>query len=167
MRSIVLIGMPGSGKSTFGRRAAARLSMPFIDLDTFIEEREGRSIPSLFAESEDRFRKAETEAAAAALSREGCVIASGGGFVTRQANRRLLRERGFAIFIDRAPGEIAGDIAIAGRPLLAAGPERVYALYEERIRLYRQAADAVLSNTGKEEDVLDALVRLMRSLPRL
>lgn len=163
MRNVILIGMPGSGKSTFGRQAAVRLSRPFIDLDDFIEAREGRSIPALFAESERRFRQAETAAAKALLAREGMIIASGGGFVTQEENRRLLRERGFSIFIDRAPEDIVCDVAIAGRPLLAAGPERVYALYQERIALYRAAADARLVNEGKEEEVLQSLVRLIQT----
>lgn len=164
MRNVILIGMPGSGKSTFGREAAARLARPFIDLDAFIEEREGRSIPSLFEESEDCFRKAETAAAKALFKRDGLIIASGGGFVKREENRRLLRKGGVSIFIDRAPEAIVSDVAIAGRPLLSEGAERVYALYKERIGLYRKAADARISNEGREEEVLQALVRLIQSL---
>lgn len=78
MRNVILIGMPGSGKSTFGRAAAEMLHRPFVDCDDFIEELEERTIPDLFARSEEVFREAETRAAALLARREGTVIAAGG-----------------------------------------------------------------------------------------
>lgn len=164
MRNVILIGMPGSGKSTFGRGAAEALGLPFVDADAFIEDMEGRTIPALFAEGEEVFRAAELRASALLARRQGTVIAAGGGVVKRAANVALLRATGSILFIDRAPEAIAADIAIAGRPLLAAGPERVYALYRERIAAYRAAADETVTNAGDEASVLRAVTDAVRRL---
>lgn len=164
MKNLILIGMPGSGKSTFGRRLADALSRPFIDCDALIEEMEGRTIPELFRESEDTFRAAETRACAALSLREGLIIAAGGGVVTRRENISLFRRSGRILFIDRSPDDIAGDVAIAGRPLLAEGPAKVYTLYKERIALYRAAADVTLVNDGSEDAMLAALLRAAKEM---
>lgn len=167
MKNVVLIGMPGSGKSTFGRAAARLLHRPFVDCDDFIEEMEGRTIPELFAVSEACFRDAETRAARLLARREGAVIAAGGGFVKRAENVALLRPSSAILFLDRAPEAIAGDVAVAGRPLLAEGPQKVFALYEERIALYRAAADRTVMNRGSEADVLRAVTEAVRTLMSL
>lgn len=167
MRNVVLIGMPGSGKSTFGRAAARALGRPFVDADDFIEEITGRTIPDLFAESEEIFRDAETRAAALLARREGTVIASGGGFVVRKRNVALLRPTGSFLFLDRAPEAIAAGVDPSGRPLLAAGTGRVYALYRARIALYRAAADRTVRNDAPEETVLRAVTAAVRALMEL
>lgn len=163
MKNIVLIGMPGSGKSTFGKRLAACLGRTFIDCDDFIEEREQKTIPELFARGEDHFRQAETRAVMALAQRDGLVIASGGGVIKREDNIRVLRKNGVILFIDRAAEDIAGDVDVSRRPLLAEGPEKLYLLYKERIAAYRAAADRIIQNRGTEDAVLEALVHLVRN----
>lgn len=164
MRNVILIGMPGSGKSTFGRAAAEVLHRPFVDCDDFIEALEGQTIPELFARSEEVFREAETRAAALLARREGTVIAAGGGIIKRPVNVTLLRATGAILFLDRAPEAIASDVAIAGRPLLAEGPQKVYTLYRERIAAYRAAADRTVPNCGTPEAVLRAVTEAVREL---
>ena len=164
MKNVILIGMPGCGKTTFGRRAAQALGVPFADADEVIEAMEGRTIPELFSEGEDVFRAAEIRASAALAQREGTIIAAGGGVVKRRDNLALLGATGKILFIDRAPEDIAADVAIAGRPLLAAGPERVYDLYQERIAAYRAAADQTVENRGNAAEVLQKVIEAVRQL---
>ncbi len=164
MRNVVLIGMPGSGKSTFGRAAAEALGLPFIDCDDFIEELEGLTIPQLFARSEAVFREAETHAAAILARRQGTVIAAGGGIVKRPVNIALFRPTSAILLVDRAPEDIAADVAIAGRPLLAEGPQKVFTLYEERIAAYRAAADRTVKNTGAEDAVRRRVIQAVKEL---
>ena len=83
MKNIVLIGMPGCGKSTFGKRLAKKLGRKFYDADDVLEAREQRTIKDFFAESEDAFRAAETRTLAYLAELEGVVIATGGGAVKR------------------------------------------------------------------------------------
>ena len=98
MKNIVIIGMPGSGKTTFGSALAARLDRDFIDADVYLEEREGKTIPELFAVSEDCFRDAETRTARELAAKEGIVIATGGGVIKRPENIDILRKTGVIIF---------------------------------------------------------------------
>lgn len=165
-KNIVLIGMPGCGKTTFGKALAAGLHRPFVDADEFIEEQEGRTIKDMFAVSEDCFRDAETRASRTLSSRmRGAVIACGGGIVKRAVNITMLKETGVVIFIDRNPDDIAGDVEMSSRPLLAAGKQKIYDLYKERMDLYRHAADYTISNDKPEEQVLQNLIALVQSLP--
>ena len=101
MKNIVLIGMPGCGKSTFGKRLARRLGYKFYDADDVLEEREQRTIKDFFAESEDAFRAAETRTLAFLAELEGVVIATGGGAVKRSENMELMKRNGAVVFLDR------------------------------------------------------------------
>ena len=135
MKNIVLIGMPGCGKTTFGKRLARRLSLSFYDADEVLEQREQRTIKNFFAESEDAFRSAETRTLAYLSELEGVIIATGGGAVKRAENMELLKRKGVVVFIDRKPEQILGNIEGDARPLLAADKQRIFKLYEERIDL--------------------------------
>ena len=131
-RNILIIGMPGSGKTTFGKGLAKRLQRPFLDADDVLEEREQRTIKSFFAESEDAFRDAETRTIRYLAGQEGLVVAAGGGVIKRPENIDIFKQSGTVIFLDRTPDDIVSDVVIATRPLLAQGKQRVYQLYEER-----------------------------------
>ena len=130
MKNIVLIGMPGCGKTTFGKRLARRLSLSFYDADEVLEQREQRTIKNFFAESEDAFRSAETRTLAYLSELEGVIIATGGGAVKRAENMELLKRKGVVVFIDRKPEQILGNIEGDARPLLAADKQRIFKLYE-------------------------------------
>lgn len=157
MKNIVLIGMPGCGKTTFGKRLARRLSLSFYDADEVLEQREQRTIKNFFAESEDAFRAAETRTLAYLSELEGVIIATGGGAVKRAENMELLKRKGVVVFIDRKPEQILGNIEGDARPLLAADKQRIFKLYEERIDLYRKYADKIITNSGDFGRTLAAL----------
>ena len=157
MKNIVLIGMPGCGKSTFGKRLARRLSRKFYDADEVLEEREQRTIKDFFAESEDAFRAAETRTLAYLAELEDAVIATGGGAVKRAENMELMKRNGVVIFLDRKPEQILGNIEGDARPLLAEDKQRIFKLYEERIDLYRRYADKIITNSGDFGRMLAAL----------
>ncbi len=158
MRNIVLIGMPGCGKSTLGRYLAEILDRDFIDADPEIEKDAGKTIPELFAVSEDCFREQETKTVKRLAGLQGKVLAMGGGVVLRRENIENLKKNGTIIFLDRSPGDIAGDVDTETRPLLAEGRKRIYDLYAQREALYREAADVTVRNKGTLKETLQRLV---------
>ncbi|MGI6190282.1 MAG: shikimate kinase [Eubacterium sp.] len=160
--NIILIGMPGCGKSSFGRRLAEALGRPFRDADDVLVEREHRTIKDLFDEGEDAFRDAEIRTSCYLSGGNGLVIACGGGVVEREENIRLYRKTGTIIFLDRSPEAIMGDVETGGRPLLKEGKQRVLDLYSRRIGKYRAAADYTVKNDGTEEQVQEKLLRLVK-----
>lgn len=163
-KNIVLIGMPGSGKTTLGKQLASRLGRTFVDADDFVVQLEGKTIADMFAVSEEYFRDAETRAAQELAKRRGLVVACGGGVIKRSVNIEIFKETGVVIFLDRSPDDIVTDVDVASRPLLKDGKQKVYDLYDERIALYRAAADYTIVNDKKAEEILDELVRLSESI---
>lgn len=157
MKNIIIIGMPGSGKSTFGRALALKTGRIFLDADDVLEAREKRSIKSFFAESEDTFRAAETRTLKYLSALDNVVIATGGGAIKRPENMELLKKKGSVIFIDRLPENIIGIIEGDVRPLLAADKKRIYQLYDERIELYRRYADYIAPNNGSKAECMAEL----------
>ena len=145
---VFLIGMPGSGKSSLGKKAAANLQLPFVDMDALIEEAVGLSIPDIFAvHGEQAFRNAETNTLISLASREPSVVSTGGGAVLSPENRSLMRNQGVIVLIDRPLEQILSDIRLDRRPLLAKkGLEEVKRLYGERIDIYRSVCDLCVTN---------------------
>lgn len=162
MGSIILIGMPGSGKSTLGKALAEKLGRAFFDADKTLEERENRSIKDFFAESENAFREAETRTLRFLSEAENAVIATGGGAVKRAENMDMLRKNGVIIFIDRGPEKILASLTDDSRPLLAEDKQKIFKLYEERIALYRKYADRAVSNNGTKADALRRLLEIAK-----
>lgn len=161
MKNIILIGMPGSGKTTLGRAAADHLGRQFFDADECLEKWEKRSVEDFFAESETAFRAAETRTLKKLAEKEGSIIAAGGGAVIREENMTVLRKTGIICFIDRKPEEIAKDIDIEVRPLLAEGKQRLHRIYEERINLYRKYGEKRIRNRGTWENTLQELLEII------
>ena len=112
MKNIILIGMPGSGKTTLGRAAADHLGRQFFDADECLEKWEKRSVADFFAESEAAFRAAETRTLKKLAEKEGSIIAAGGGAVIREENMAALRKTGIICFIDREYSFIGYDISL-------------------------------------------------------
>lgn len=153
--NLVLIGMPGSGKSTLGRLAARLLSRPFLDADTIIAEKAGMSIPEIFEkEGEAGFRRRETEVLSELGKQSGVVIATGGGAVLRQENLPLLRQNGWICRL-RRPVE---ELPMEGRPL-SASLQRLKEMEVEREPYYAAAADEALTNAGEPETLAKQLVK--------
>ena len=163
MKNIVLIGMPGCGKTTLGRYLAKILGRDFIDADPEIEKDAGKTIPELFAVSEAHFREQETKTTKRLAKLGNKVLAMGGGVVLREENITCLKENGLVIFLDRSPGDIVGDVDTDTRPLLAAGRQRIYDLYDQREALYRKAADVTVQNKGELEEVLRRLTEAAKA----
>ncbi len=151
--SIALIGMPGSGKSTVGRHVARHLGLPFIDSDLVIEQRIGCSIRDYFEiQGEPAFRDIE-QAVIDEVSRvRGHVIATGGGAVLRDANRRALRSRTTVVYLRAIPEDLARRMRHdSRRPLLQGDSDpirRLRSLFHERDPSYREVAHFVVE-TGR------------------
>jgi len=149
---MVLIGLPGSGKSTVGRHLARRLSLPFFDSDHVIEQRIGCSIREFFErEGEEHFRDLEQAVLDELTQGESCVLSTGGGAVLRAQNRAHLHARGRVIYLRSTPEEVFRRLRHdRNRPLLqVADPlQRLRDLYAARDPLYRETAHYVIE-TGR------------------
>lgn len=146
--NIVLVGMPGSGKSTIGLHLAALTGRELIETDNLVEEMCGKSIPALFAErGEAYFRKLESEAAAKAGKMSGKIISTGGGIVTTPENYALLRQNARVYEIQR-PLE---KLATGGRPL-STGLDALRKMHTLRQPLYEAFRDAAIDNSGRITD---------------
>lgn len=156
--NIVLIGMPGCGKTTIGRLVAEASGRRFVDIDHLIVERERRSIPSIFEEGgEELFRKIETEAVETLKHETGIVIACGGGVVTREENYYSLAENGRLIFINR----MVDLLPTEGRPLSQASP--LARMYSHRLPLYRSWCDLEVDNNGKSlEEITEEILKVLK-----
>ena len=151
MLNLVLVGMPGSGKTTVGRALAGRMEREFIDCDTEIARRAGMSIPEIFArKGEPAFRAMESAVIADVCREKGRVIATGGGAVTRAENVRAMRQNGAVLMLKRRLDALSMD----GRPL-SRSREALEEMWHAREPLYRGAADRAIDNNGS----LDAAVR--------
>jgi shikimate dehydrogenase len=135
--NVVFVGMPGCGKTTLGRMTAERFKKTFVDTDVLIVEREGKTIPEIFADQgESYFRDVESKVVAEVSSRFGQSVATGGGAILRAENRRAIKANSFVIWLD-CPLE---SLSRAGRPL-SSSPEAIEKLWRERNALYREIAD--------------------------
>ncbi len=159
-RSIVLTGMPHSGKSTVGRLLAKRLGRPLIDTDASIVERAGAPVTEIFrSEGEARFRDMEAQAVADACRTGGAVVATGGGAVLRAENVDAMKQNGVVVFLDRPLDAL---LPSADRPL-ANDEEKIRRLYAERMPIYRASADVTVSVRGTPEDVADDILNKLRA----
>ena len=142
-KNIVLIGLTGCGKTTVGKMLAQKINYDFIDMDDFIIESTGKTVPELFAVSEEYFRSCETKACKALSNKRKTVIASGGGAVKKQENMKAFHDNSKIIFLDRPVDNIVGDVEIKNRPLLVNGPNILYRLHDERYDLYKNQWSAM------------------------
>jgi shikimate kinase len=149
---IILVGLPGSGKSTVGRHLARRLDIPFNDSDHVIEHHIGGSIRDYFErEGEAAFRDLEESVIGELTRADSGVLATGGGAVLRPANRLRLRDAGHVIYLRSTPEEVFRRLRHdRARPLLQVQDPlaRLRSLYEERDPLYRETAHFVIE-TGR------------------
>ena len=140
-KNVVLIGMPGCGKTAVGRCLCDITKRRFVDADAEIEDREGVSIPEMFAEKgEAYFRKKETEVLSDLCKGSGLIIATGGGAVTTPENRDIMRQNGKVVYIKRK----LKDLATSGRPVT--GAKGVRQIFKERADLYRSWSDVTVDN---------------------
>jgi shikimate kinase len=161
MKSFILIGMPGSGKTTLGRKVAENMGYEFIDLDDEITKRHG-DITGIFTnEGEEAFRIYETEALSNAINNPGAVISTGGGIVEKELNRELIKEH-LVLFIDRTLKNIYSTLDSESRPLLKGKREVLKELYERRYPKYVKAADFVIDNNGSFNDCISNIENIIK-----
>ena len=152
MQNIVLIGMPGCGKSTVAALLGAALDRQVCDSDALVEEMAGMSIPDIFARcGEDEFRRLETEAIAQLGKRSGIIIATGGGCVKREENYAALHQNGTIFWLQRDLAALPTE----GRPL--SRQNALSQLYAQRKPLYERFADHCVDNNGAPEATVTAI----------
>lgn len=170
--NIVLVGPMGSGKSTIGRRLAQALGMEFRDSDREIEQRTGADIPLIFElEGEAGFRARERAMIEQLTELDGVVLATGGGSILDEDNRRCLGERGTVIYLQTSvEQQLQRTARDQNRPLLQTeNPrERLESLLAQRDPLYRQTADMIIDTDGRTVNsvVNEILRRLGVNAPR-
>ena len=149
--NIALTGFMGAGKSAVGRALAVKLDMEFIDMDSLIEEKAGRSIAGIFArDGEPAFRRMETEITIQVAGEEKKVIACGGGIVLQQNHIDLIRKSSVIIYLAAEPAILLRRVLNSRqrRPLLdVADPASVYSLLKFRRPLYEKAADIIIDTS--------------------
>lgn len=162
----VLIGPPGSGKTTVGRLLAARLGVAFHDTDAAVEERAGRAVADIFLhDGEPAFRALEREAVAAALATQPGVVALGGGAPMDPATQQLLADH-TVVFLDVGIAAAAPRVGFdQSRPLLAVNPRaRWIALMAARRPIYEGVATLTVDTSARSpEAVVDELIARMAS----
>lgn len=156
MENIILIGMPGCGKSTVGRKLASRLGRKFVDADAAIEAHAGMTIPAIFAQQgEEGFRKIETTVLAQLGKESGLVLATGGGCVTRPENYPPLHQNGRIIWIKRD----ISQLPTKGRPLSQDG--KLAAMYQIRKPMYQRFADLTVENSSDPDCTVQKILNLL------
>jgi shikimate kinase len=155
---VYLVGMPGSGKSTVGPELAARLGVPFVELDAEIQRAAGRTVVEIFREDgEARFRELEAAALSEAATRDPSVVSCGGGVVLEPANRVTLRATGEVVFLSVPVEVLASRVRPAAeRPLIRAAGD-LERLFAEREPLYREFAAHVVDASGPPVEVAEAI----------
>ena len=174
---IYITGFMGGGKSTVGPLIAARLGYEFVDLDDLIEAREGKSIPEIFRErGEQDFRSLERHELGLLSTRDRIVVATGGGALTDQGSREIIRRSGLLVYL-----EVPFEILIArlrgrrGRPMIAADDgtvlgeeqlrERISSLLRSREPLYRRADIIVDAGSQSPALTVSAILKSLDALP--
>ena len=154
MSCVILIGMPGSGKSTVGKIIAKTYGREFFDLDAEIEKRIGTSISDYFAKHGERaFRDVETEVLKDVAKKTGVVISTGGGAILKEENVRALRANGRLYFLDRPLEHL---FPTDDRPLSRSKSD-LSALFEARYPLYISAGDVRIDGGGTPNDVAEII----------
>ena len=156
MENIILVGMPGCGKTTIGKLLAQQLGKEFVDSDKEIEKATQMSIPELFENhGEEYFRQWETKVLGEICKRSGLIIATGGGCVTRPENYPLLHQNGTIYWIQRN----INVLSLEGRPLSKAG--RLEQMYAVRKPMYERFSDCIIVNDSTPENAVSKIMQRM------
>ncbi len=162
--NVVLIGMPGAGKSTVGVVLAKRLGRGFVDTDLLLQQRAGKSLQRIIDEDgQQAFRRLEEQILCAFAGRD-CVVATGGSAIYSEMAMRHLAANGIIVFLDVPLAELQQRLHDMQNRGLVIGPGAGLAdLYSERLPLYRCWADITIDGRGKNlEEVVDAIVRALQ-----
>lgn len=160
-QNIVLVGMPGSGKSTLGRMLAKKTGKAFYDSDSEIEKQTGMCIPDYFSKyGEDGFRAIETDVIKRLSLLGGIVIATGGGAVIRSENIDSLAKNGIIVYLDRP----ISDIKITSNRPLTRSVDDLKKKYYERHEMYEKSADITVMVKGSEKSTLSTLINALKDV---
>jgi shikimate kinase len=183
MKKIILVGMPGSGKSAVGEALADRLGVPWYDSDQTIEESEGMSVDEIFSRhGEPYFRNLETLCITRLMEKDSIVLSVGGGAVYSfivcedswvgsgvsswvssgvkaipQIPVHLLKDS-LIVYLYRDVADILGSVDLSSRPLLKDNPGRIQELYDQRHPLYEQVCHVCVHNDGTIDEAVDRIV---------
>lgn len=155
MLNVILVGMPGSGKTTMGTELGKRLGRKFLDADVVIRQKHGPSSEIILTQGEEAFRKIETQSLAEICCQSGLVFATGGGCVTRPENYELLHQNGIIVWIQRDLDKLPTN----GRPL--SQKHGVEDLYAKRKPMYAQFADVIVDNNGSIDETVNQILALL------
>lgn len=159
-KNILLIGMPGCGKSSIGKELASKLGLTFIDMDNYIEEKTNKKISEIFKDGEESFRDIETFYSKELSKRNSTLISSGGGIVTRKENIDYFKQTSIIVFINRSVENILKSKNLGkDRPLLKNNEEHIYNLYNNRIGLYKKYCDIEVSNNGYFKYCIENIIK--------
>jgi shikimate kinase len=166
-RHLVLIGLPGAGKSTVGRMVAERLHTSYVDIDSILIRKEGKPITMIFAEhGEQAFREMERKEVAAALEHEPAVIVPGGGWAAQPGQLDGARSLGYFVYL-KARAEVAAGRAVPSgtRPVLMGDDpvDEMRTLLKDRDPYYAKADATVLTEAKPAEKVADEVVKLAKT----
>lgn len=157
-KNILLIGMPGCGKSSIGKELASKLGLTFIDMDNYIEEKTNKKISEIFKDGEESFRDIETFYSKELSKLNSTLISSGGGIVTRKENIDYFKQTSIIVFINRSVENILKSKNLGkDRPLLKNNEEHIYNLYNNRIGLYKKYCDIEVSNNGYFKNCIEEI----------
>lgn len=159
-KPVFFVGFMGAGKTSVARKLARTCGIASIDVDTYLERREGKRVKELFAEvGEEGFRAIETDVLRELAAKEPLLVSCGGGVVLRPENRALLAEKGYVVYLQVTADEAASRISdLSTRPLFQdLGTAR--ATIEGRLPLYESVADAVVDTSGKSVSAIAREVR--------
>ncbi len=162
--NIALIGFMGAGKSTAGRELAARLKMKYVEMDSAVEKKAGKSIAEIFRnDGEAAFRRLESEIVSKTVKTSGSVISCGGGVVLDHRNIEQLKKNAVVVYLQARQDVIMERVQGSSdvRPLLKSSSplQTVAGLLKTRCPLYEQAADITVDTSGLEiKDVVDKII---------
>lgn len=166
MNNVILCGFMGCGKSSIGRKLAHKIEREFIDMDKYIEEKEGMTVSEIFAEKgESGFREIETEACRELSEKENCIIAAGGGTLTIPENVEILKKGGKIIFIDVSYENLCERLSRdTRRPLLQVENrnEVIKELLDKRLPLYRNAASVYVNGNFSSSRVANNILSIIK-----
>ena len=163
IKNIVIIWMPGCGKTTIGKLISSKLNKKFVDLDDYIVDKAECTIPEIFQKGEEHFRNIESEVVGEVSMEEDMVISTGGGVIKRQKNIVNLKKNGVVFFVDRPLENIVNDVDISTRPLLKNGTGEIEKLFKDRYEIYNSCCDFSVDNICDIEKVADDIVEIYKN----
>lgn len=162
MKNIILIGMMGCGKTTTGNLLAQMLERELVDTDQLIEQREGRSISDIFAQSgEGYFRDQELGVCEELALKRNLIISCGGGLPLRPDCISSLKYNGLVFLLDRDPGEIYDSLETSARPLAQQGRDAFLDRFAQRAPIYQEWADYIISDAKSPEASAQAIITIL------